>query len=48
MATKVTVNLPNSLYQRVQRFARLHQQDMEEAIAALLERGWRLGKRKRP
>jgi hypothetical protein len=39
MATKVTVSLADSLYQRAQRFARLHDQDMEEAISSLLEEG---------
>jgi len=43
MVTKITVDLPESLYQRAQRFARLHQQDMEEAISALIEQGLAAG-----
>jgi hypothetical protein len=43
MATKVTVDLPDSLYQRTQRFARLHQQKVEEAISALIEQGLAAG-----
>ncbi|MCB0187613.1 MAG: hypothetical protein KDE31_25265 [Caldilineaceae bacterium] len=38
MATKVSVNLPDKLYQRTQRFARLHQQDTDAAISMLIER----------
>jgi hypothetical protein len=33
MATKVTVDLPDELYNPVERFARLHQQEMGEAIS---------------
>lgn len=43
MVTKITVKLPDSLYQRTQHFARLHQQDMEEAISALLEQALAVG-----
>jgi hypothetical protein len=43
MATKITVQLPDHLYQRTQRFARLHQQEMEEAISALLEQALEAG-----
>lgn len=37
MAMKITVKLPDQLYQRTQRFAQLHQQELEEAISSLLE-----------
>ena len=37
MATKVTVELPDPLYQRTRQFAHLHYQDLEQAISVLLE-----------
>lgn len=43
MATKITVKLPDSLYQRTQRFAHLHQQGLEEAISSLLEQALAVG-----
>lgn len=43
MATKVTVELPDNIYQRAQEFARLHQQKVEEAIPALIEQGLAAG-----
>jgi hypothetical protein len=46
MVTKITVKLPDSLYQRTQRFAYLHQQNMEEAISALLEQALAAGEAK--
>ena len=39
MATKITVELPDNLYHRTRRFARLHHQDVDAAISALLEQG---------
>jgi hypothetical protein len=39
MATKITIELPDELYQRTQEFARLHQQKMEEAVSSLIEQG---------
>jgi hypothetical protein len=36
---KITVELAENLYARAQRFARLHQQGMDEAISALIEQG---------
>jgi hypothetical protein len=39
MATKVTVELPDKVYQRVRRYARLHQQDMEKLLSGVIEEG---------
>ena len=39
MATKITVKLPDTLYQRTQRFAELHQQEMDEVISSFIEAG---------
>lgn len=39
MATKITIELPDRLYQETQEFARLHQVEMEAAISALIEHG---------
>ena len=36
---KVTVQLPEAVYERAQQFAQRRQQDMEEAISALVEQG---------
>lgn len=37
MATKITVELPDNLYQRTQRFARRHQQDVEAVVSDLFQ-----------
>lgn len=39
MVTKVSVNIPDNLYQRTQRFAHRHQQETDEVISALIEEG---------
>lgn len=39
MATKITIELPDHLYQETQEFARLHRVEMEAAISALIEQG---------
>lgn len=43
MAKKITVELSDDLYQQTQRFARRHQQGMEEAISVLLEQALTTG-----
>jgi hypothetical protein len=39
MGTKVTIQLPDGLYHKTQRYARLHRQGMDEAISTLIEQG---------
>jgi hypothetical protein len=36
---QITVHLPDSLYQRTRQFAERHQQEMGDAISALIEEG---------
>jgi hypothetical protein len=43
MATKIMVELSDDLFQQTQRFARRHQQGMEEAISTLLEQALTAG-----
>lgn len=43
MTTKITVKLPDGLYRKAQRFAHRHQQDIDEAISALLEQALSAG-----
>lgn len=39
MATKVTIELPDSVYRKAQAYARLHQQEVGAAISMLIEQG---------